>query len=87
MNLTVEIPEPLASSLAAEGADVARRVLEALALEQFKSGLLTESELRQALSFETRYELDGFLKQHEVWLDYTIEDFDREMAALDRLGL
>ena len=87
MNLTVEIPEPLASSLAAGGGDIARRVLEALALEQFKSGLLTESELRQALNFETRYELDGFLKRHEVWLDYGIEDFDREMAALDRLGL
>jgi hypothetical protein len=87
VNVTVQIPEPLASNLAACGGNVERRVLEAVALEQLKSGLLTEAELREALGFETRYELDGFLKHHEVWLDYSIEDFDREMATLERLGL
>jgi len=31
------------------------------------------------LGIPTRYELDGFLKRHEVF-DYTIEDFDRDLA-------
>ncbi len=34
----------------------------------------------------TRYELDGFLKAHDIWLDYTIEDLRREVATLERLG-
>ena len=87
MNVTVEIPDNLARSLHATGGDISRRVLEVLALEEYKSGRLTEAELRQALGFETRYELDGFLKQHQVWLDYSEEDLARERAALERLGL
>lgn len=85
--MTVEIPDNLARSLHATGGDISRRVLEVLALEEYKSGRLTEAELRQALGFETRYELDGFLKQHQVWLDYSEEDLARERAALERLGL
>lgn len=87
MNVTVEIPDSLARSLHAAGGDIPRRVLEALALEEYKSGRLTEAELRVALGFETRYQLDGFLKEHEVWLDYGEEDLAREQAALERLGL
>jgi hypothetical protein len=34
----------------------------------------------------TRDELDGFLKAHEVWLGYSVEDLERERAALRRLG-
>lgn len=87
MNVTVEIPDSLAQSLRAVGGDISRRVLEALALEEYKSGRLTEAELRQVLGFETRYELDEFLKRHEVWLDYGEEDLARERATLERLGL
>ena len=42
MNLTVEIPDDLARSLNAAGGDLPRRVLEALALEEYKSGRLSE---------------------------------------------
>jgi hypothetical protein len=38
------------------------------------------------LGFETRYELDGFLKAHEVWMNYTIDDLRREVATLQQLG-
>jgi len=87
MNLTVQIPDDLARSLKAAGGDPSRRVLEVLALEEYKSGRLTERELREALGFETRYELDGFLKSHQVWIAYDAEDLARERADLDRLGL
>ena len=87
MNLTVEIPDDLARSLNAAGGDLPRRVLEALALEEYKSGRLSEPELCQVLGFPTRYELDGFLKRNEVWIEYDAEDMARERATLERLGL
>jgi len=40
-------------------------------------------ELRQALGFATRYELDGFLKKHPIWMEYDEQDLARERAALD----
>ena len=66
MNLTLPIPDDLANGLSAEGADLSRRALEAFALEEYKSGHLTEDELRRILGFGTRYQLDGFLKGHDV---------------------
>ena len=87
MNLTVEIPDDLANLLSANGGDLARRALEALALDEYKQGHLTEDALRRMLGFSTRYQLDGFLKDHDVWIDYTIEDFRRRVDSLKRLGL
>jgi hypothetical protein len=87
MNLTVEIPDDLAGQLSAAGGDLSRRALEALALEEYKSGHLTEDELRRMLGFGTRYQLDGFLKAHDVWIEYTLDDFRREVDSLKQLGL
>jgi hypothetical protein len=72
--------------MSASGADLSRRALEALALEEFKSGRITKPELRRLLGFGTRYRLDGFLKAHDVYEDYTMEDFERDRDALKQLG-
>jgi hypothetical protein len=87
MNLTVQIPDDLARSMNAAGGDLSRRVLEAVALDEYQSGRLTKPELRQALGFATGYELDGFLKAHQVWIEYDEQDLARERATLDRLNL
>jgi hypothetical protein len=86
MELTVQIPDELAGRMSASGADLSRRALEALALEEFKSGRITKPELRRLLGFGTRYRLDGFLKAHDVYEDYTMEDFERDRDALKQLG-
>jgi len=88
MNLTVELPDEIAGRLAAAGGgDLARRALEALGLEEYKSGHLTETELQKLLGFGTPDRLDEFLKAHGVLIDdYTIEDLHREVETLERLG-
>jgi hypothetical protein len=86
MELTVQIPDDLASRMSASGGDLSRRALEALALEEFKSGHITKPELRRLLGFGTRYRLDGFLKSHDVYEDYTMEDFDQDRDTLKQLG-
>ena len=84
MDITVHIPDDLARRL---GRDLPRRALEALALEEFKLGHLTKPELRRLLGFETRAALDGFLKAHQVYVNYTDEDLERDREDLRRLGL
>jgi len=56
-------------------------------LEEYRNGRLTEDELRRLLGFGTRYQLDGFLKAHDIWIEYTLEDFRREVESLDRLSV
>ncbi|MDP9053960.1 MAG: UPF0175 family protein [Acidobacteriota bacterium] len=87
MHLTVEIPDDIAGHLSANDVDLSRRALEALALDEYKNGHLTETELQRLLGFGTRYKLDGFLKAHNVLVDYTLQDFQREVDSLKRLGL
>lgn len=87
MNLNLEIPDDLAQRLAAAGHDLSRRALEGFALEEYKAGRLTKTELRRLLGFETRHELDGFLKTHQVWANVTIEDLRRDVQDLKSLGL
>ena len=48
---------------------------------------LTKPELRQLLGYETRGELDGFLKAHGVFEEYTLEDLEQERRDLKSLGL
>jgi hypothetical protein len=61
MQITVELPDDLA-----EHANAAREALEAFAVEGYRSGALSAYQTRLLLGFETRYELDGFLKAHGV---------------------
>jgi hypothetical protein len=61
--------------------------LEALAAEEYKHDRLTKPELQRLLGMETFFELEAFLKAHDVWIEYTAEDAQREMESLKRLGL
>ena len=87
MNLTLKIPDDIAGQLGGGDGDLARRALEGWALEEYKRGALTEDGLRRMFGFGTRYQLDGFLKAHEVWAEYTVDDFRREVESLKRFGL
>jgi len=68
--ITVRIPADLARRLGT-GGQVERRVLEALALDEFRQGHLGRAELRRLLGFATRAKLDEFLTGHGVYGAYT----------------
>ena len=72
--------------LSGSGGDLSRRALEWLALEEYRSGHITKPELRRLLGFGTRYKLDGFLKDHGVFEDISVEDVERDLADLKSLG-
>lgn len=86
MQFTVELPDDLAERLVPEGSDPARTALEDMAVEAYRSRRLTEHQLATLLGLG-RYELDGFLKQREVWLEYTMDDLNRDLETHRRLGL
>jgi hypothetical protein len=85
MDVTIHIPDDLATRLGTAG-DLPRRVLEALAIEEFRLGRLTQAELRRLLGFATRQALDTFLKAHDVYGSYTFDDLERDRDDLRRLG-
>jgi hypothetical protein len=58
--------------------------LESLALEAYRSHALTAAQLRRLLGFETRMQVDAFLKEHEIY-DYSVTDFEQDRKALRQL--
>jgi hypothetical protein len=86
MNVTVQIPDDLVKQLTAAGGDLSRRALEALAAEEYRRDRLTKPELQRLLGIETGFQLDEFLKAHDLWIEYTMEDAERERKSLERLG-
>jgi uncharacterized protein YgbK (DUF1537 family) len=62
MNLTLHIPDDLATRLIVAGGDLSRRALEALAAEEYKHDRLTKPELQRLLGIETSFQLDEFSK-------------------------
>jgi hypothetical protein len=69
-----EVPDEIAEELN----DLPRALLESFALEGYRSGKLTEEQVRNILGYGTRMQVDGFLKEHGVYLNSTLEDLDRD---------
>lgn len=81
MDVHLEVPEELARRLASDSEDLARVALEALAAEGVRSGKLSVFQARALLGIQSRYEMDGFLKKHGVFLDLTLQDAQNDSDA------
>jgi predicted HTH domain antitoxin len=86
MTIQLDLPDELSHVLAV-GGDPSRAAFEAIALEAYREHKLSTAQLQRLLGFETRYELDGFLKQREVWLEYSWQDLEQDRQVHERLGL
>jgi hypothetical protein len=84
MTVTVEIPDSVASSIVPEGTDAARKILEDTVAQAYRDGKLTGRGVREALGFESRFELDPFLLKYQIF-DYTIEDYRKDVATLAKI--
>jgi hypothetical protein len=80
MQITLNLPEDVAEGLAEKWADLPRAALESLALEGYRADALTHAQVRRLLGFGSLAEVDGFLKQHGVYLEYTVDDLERDTA-------
>jgi len=84
MQITVNIPDELARQVASEGDDPARVALEAIALEGYRAGRLSESAVRRVLGFDSRMQVHAFLNQHGLYLHYDLEDLEKDSQTSDQ---
>jgi len=85
MQFAIELPEDIAEDLRAKWKDLPRHALEAIALEGYRSGALTESQVRRVLGFETRLEVNSFLRDRGVYYNYSPSELDQEIETNERL--
>ena len=87
IKVTLELPDELANVIADQEQDLSRAAFEAVTLEAYREHKLTTAQAQRILGFESRYDFDGFLKQHQVWLEYSLEDFEADRETHRMLGL
>lgn len=87
MRVTIDLPDDIAAVLESEWNNLPRRSLEAVAVEAYRTGVLTESHVRRLLRFDTRPQVHALLKAHGVPLRYTEADVDSDVSAHRDLGI
>ncbi len=82
MNVAVEIPDEIGRLLAAQAGGVSRAILIAVALQAYRSGAITTAQVQQMLGLRSRWETETFLRQADAFHDYTMDDLERDIAAI-----
>lgn len=85
--IMLNLPEDIAAHLAAGGENLPRLALEALGLQEYRAGRLSIFQLQRMLGYDTRWEVDEFLKKHGVELEYTLADLQRDREVHRQFGL
>ena len=85
--ITIVLPDELSAALASPGQDLSRAAFEALSLAAYRERKISAAQLRQLLGYETRIQVDAFLKSHGVELEYTLEDLERDRETNRHLGV
>jgi Uncharacterised protein family (UPF0175) len=78
MNLELEIPDEAAVVLRTQYENLPRAAIEALALEGYRAGRLSEGQVRQVMGYSSRMQVHAFLKEHGVYLQYSLSDLDQD---------
>jgi hypothetical protein len=57
MRVTIELPDDVSAALKGQWDDVPKRSLEAIAVEGYRIGALTETQVRRLLQLATRFQV------------------------------
>ena len=82
MDVSIPLPERIAQRLQASWKDVPARMLQAVAIEGYRSGALTEYEVQQMLELPSRWAVEEFLKQSRAFIDYSEADLMTDVTAI-----
>lgn len=82
INIAIEVPEDIAHQLEASWGDISQWALKVLALEAYRSGVVTEAQVQWMLNLPSRWELEVFLNRAQAYLDYTEADLEHDIVAI-----
>jgi predicted HTH domain antitoxin len=86
MTVTLQLPETIERQLAHEWGveNLPRRILEALALEGYRSEALSAGQVAEMLGLSA-WETEAFLREKGALLHYTLEDLEQDRQTHERL--
>jgi hypothetical protein len=82
MDVCINVPDDVVTRIQARWNDLPRSVLEALAIEAYRTGVITEAEVQRMLDLPSRWDTDRFLKASNAYIDYSETDLERDIDAI-----
>ena len=82
MSITIDIPEDLEQRLQSQLGNLSQRALEAIAVEAYRTQLISTAEVQRLLKLPSRLATDAFLKQQGAYLHYTEADLNQDIQAI-----
>jgi predicted HTH domain antitoxin len=84
MAISIDLTADFEQSLQRQVENLDRAAKESLLVDLYRQHKITEAQLSKAMGL-SRVEVEGLLKQHEVFLEQSVEDVARESRELSRL--
>ncbi len=84
MQVTLDLPDDISQALQGEWHDLHGRALEALAVEGYRTGALTERQVQRLLELDSRFQVHALLKDHHVPLRFTESDLEDDRRLIAR---
>lgn len=82
----IELPAHIESTLREQWKDLPRAVLEAVAIEGYREGILSLGQVGAVLGIESIWDVRAFLADRKVGIPYTEQDLDEDTRAAARLA-
>ena len=80
MNLSIELPDPIARQLHLDGEHGQQRALTMFALEGYRAGDLSRGQVSELLGMSF-HDTEAFLKEHGCGLGLSVDDYERSAKA------
>jgi hypothetical protein len=78
MAVRFELPEDIEHHLEKQWGNLPRQALETLAIDGYRARVLSRSQVRRMLGFETGAQVDEFMKRAGIPFDYTLYNFEHD---------
>lgn len=81
MQVTIEIPDAVVAQLKLNGGTMSRELLEAFAVEAYRSEKLSRGQVSELLGLNF-WETEEFLRKRGAFLHYDLNDLEQDREAL-----
>jgi Uncharacterised protein family (UPF0175) len=85
MQVILNIPDIIARQLTPDVTGISQVIVENMAAQAYRSGILSSREVSLLLGHESRWETEDFLAAHDAWPGLTANEAAEDSRALNLL--
>jgi len=85
MQVSIVLPDEVVFSLQTKWGSLEQHILEMIVIEAYREGSISIGKVRELLGISTRLEVDSFLKERGIDLNYDQTDLEADRQTHEQL--